>query len=73
MFNDGKLHEPEFEQVKDEESGQIYSVQKQPRAAFTLNAESGQCMTVDVTSLLPAGKTGYRAILVLRPYVMAFK
>jgi len=73
MFNDGKLHEPEFEQVKDEESGQIYLVQKQPRAAFTLNAESGQCMTVDVTSLLPAGKTGYRAILVLRPYVMAFK
>ena len=64
----------ESKRSEDKQDGQWMAHRAGETAGTVIpNTENGQCMTVDVSDALPADKTGLRAILVLRPYVLDFR
>ena len=70
-FNDVNSDKPEYKAVGIKENGQVMMARVgRTHETVVPKAENGQCMTIDVSSILPADKTGFRAILVLRQYAM---
>ena len=73
LLYDVNVEEPKYEEALNPKHFQDLAMSTDRRSvALVSDAENGQCTTVDVSSILPADKAGFRAILVLRPYVLSF-
>ena len=71
VFYGVNVDKPKYKSVVNPDTGHHMFIRTdQKHVAIVDETESGQCMTVDASSILPADKTGFRAILVLRPYIL---